>query len=72
MKKEMKHIFIVNKFSAGKKLNGISKQIEIACKELNIDYLIEYISKDFATEDIFKKYQETEYIIIAVRRRWNS
>jgi len=66
----MKHIFILNKFSANKKLNTIFPKIENVCRELDIDYLIEYISKENLIEDILKKYKETENIIIAVRRRW--
>ena len=67
----MRHVFIVNKFSLNKKLDTISERIKEVCQELQIDYVIETISKDNSMKDALKKYLDTQNIIIAVRRRWN-
>ena len=67
----MKHVFIVNKFSLNKRLDTISEKIKGVCQELQIDYVIETISKDNLMKDALKKYLDTQNIIIAVRRRWN-
>ena len=68
----MKHVFIVNKFSLNKRLDTISEKIKGVCQELQIDYVIETISKDNLMKDALKKYLDTQNIIIAVRRRRNS
>ena len=68
----MKHVFIVNKFSANKHIHIILENIKIACNEMNIDYFIEYVTDDIHVENILENYQDTEDIIIAVRGRWNS
>ena len=68
----MKHVFIVNKFSLNKRLDTISEKIKGVCKELQIDYVIETISKDNLMKDALKKYLDTQNIIIAVRRRRNN
>ena len=67
----MRHVFIVNKFSLNKRLDTISEKIKGVCQELQIDYVIETISKD-NLKDALKKYLDTQNIIIAVRRRRNS
>lgn len=68
----MKHVFIVNKFSLNKRLGTISEKIKGVCQELQIDYVIETISKDNLMKDALKKYLDTQNIIIAVRRRRNN
>ena len=68
----MRHVFIVNKFSLNKKLDTISERIKEVCQELQIDYVIETISKDNSMKDALKKYLDTQNIIIAVRRRRNN
>ena len=68
----MKYVFIVNKFSLNKRLDTISEKIKGVCKELQIDYVIETISKDNLMKDALKKYLDTQNIIIAVRRRRNN
>lgn len=68
----MKHVFIVNKFSLNKRLDTISEKIKGVCQELQIDYVIEKISKDNLMKDALKKYLDTQNIIIAVRRRRNN
>ena len=68
----MRHVFIVNKFSLNKKLDTISEKIKGVCQELQIDYVIETISKDNLMKDALKKYLDTQNIIIAVRRRRNN
>lgn len=68
----MKHVFIVNKFSLNKRLDTISEKIKEVCQELQIDYVIETISKDNSMKDALKKYLDTQNIIIAVRRRRNN
>lgn len=68
----MKHVFIVNKFSLNKRLDTISEKIKEVCQELQIDYVIEKISKDNLMKDALKKYLDTQNIIIAVRRRRNN
>ena len=67
----MRHVFIVNKFSLNKSLDTISEKIKGVCQELQIDYVIETISKDNPMKDALKKYLNSKNIIIAVRRRWN-
>ena len=68
----MKHVFIVNKFSLNKRLDTISEKIKEVFQELQIDYVIEKISKDNLMKDALKKYLDTQNIIIAVRRRRNN
>ena len=68
----MRHVFIVNKFSLNKRLDTISEKIKGVCQELQIDYVIETISKDNSMKDALKKYLDTQNIIIAVRRRRNN
>ena len=68
----MIHVFIVNKFSLNKRLDTISEKIKGVCQELQIDYVIETISKDNLMKDALKKYLDTQNIIIAVRRRRNN
>ena len=68
----MKHVFIVNKFSLNKRLDTIAEKIKEVCQELQIDYVIETISKDNSMKDALKKYLDTQNIIIAVRRRRNN
>lgn len=68
----MKHVFIVNKFSLNKRLDTISEKTKGVCQELQIDYVIETISKDNLMKDALKKYLDTQNIIIAVRRRRNN
>ena len=68
----MRHVFIVNKFSLNKRLDTISEKIKGVCQELQIDYVIETISKDNLMKDELKKYLDTQNIIIAVRRRRNN
>ena len=70
--KTMRHVFIVNKFSLNKRLDTISEKIKEVCQELQIDYVIETISKDNLMKDALKKYLDTQNIIIAVRRRRNN
>ena len=50
----MKHVFIVNKFSLNKRLDTISEKIKGVCQELQIDYVIETISKDNLMKDALK------------------
>ncbi len=68
----MRHVFIINKFSLNKRLDTISEKIKGVCQELQIDYVIETISKDNLMKDALKKYLDTQNIIIAVRRRRNN
>lgn len=68
----MRHVFIINKFSLNKRLDTISEKIKEVCQELQIDYVIETISKDNSMKDALKKYLDTQNIIIAVRRRRNN
>ena len=68
----MRHVFIVNNFSLNKRLDTISEKIKGVCQELQIDYVIETISKDNLMKDALKKYLDTQNIIIAVRRRRNN
>ena len=68
----MRHVFIVNKFSLNKRLDTISEKIKEVCQELQIDYVIEIISKDNPMQDALKKYLDTKNIVIAVRRRRNN
>lgn len=68
----MRHVFIVNKFSLNKRLDTISEKIKEVCQELQIDYVIEKISKYNLMKDALKKYLDTQNIIIAVRRRRNN
>ena len=68
----MRHVFIVNKFSLNKRLDTISEKIKEVCQELQIEYVIEKISKDNLMKDALKKYLDTQNIIIAVRRRRNN
>ena len=68
----MRHVFIVNKFSLNKRLDTISEKIKGVCQELQIEYVIETISKDNLMKDALKKYLDTQNIIIAVRRRRNN
>lgn len=63
----MKHIFIINKYTLNKKLDIVSKKIEKACKELNINYTLEIICDKNQTEEALKKYLNSENIIIGVR-----
>lgn len=51
----MRHVFIVNKFSLNKRLDTISEKIKEVCQELQIDYVIEKISKDNLMKDALKK-----------------
>lgn len=50
----MRHVFIVNKFSLNKRLDTISEKIKEVCQELQIDYVIEKISKDNLMKDALK------------------
>ena len=50
----MRHVFIVNKFSLNKRLDTISEKIKGVCQELQIDYVIETISKDNLMKDALK------------------
>lgn len=68
----MRHVFIVNKFSLNKRLDTISEKIKEVCQKIQIDYVIETISKDNLMKDALKKYLDTQNIIIAVRRRRNN
>jgi hypothetical protein len=68
----MRHVFMVNKFSLNKRLDTIAEKIKEVCQELQIDYVIETISKDNLMKDALKKYLDTQNIIIAVRRRRNN
>ena len=68
----MRHVFIINKFSLNKRLDTISEKIKEVCQELQIDYVIETISKDNSMKDALKKYLDTQNIIIAVRRGRNN
>lgn len=62
----MKYIFIINSFTVGKKINNLCEKIEIYCNSNKLDYLIEINDVENSTDDILKKYNKTNYIIIAV------
>lgn len=62
----MKHIFLINQFSLKKQTSKIEKKIISLCKKLNLEYKIEINSATFSTEDILKKYVNSQNIIICV------
>lgn len=61
----MKHIFIINQFSIGKK-NYLEKKIINACEKLKLEYVIEKNDNKNSTEQIIEKYKKGKNIIIAI------
>ena len=61
----MKHVFILNSFS-DYNINRVANKIIMACVNKGYDYVIEENNKEHSTEDILKKYQNTNYNIYAV------
>ena len=61
----MRYIFIINKYSTND-IEFIYNQICYVCQSLGINYVIELNQLNNPTEDILKKYQDTENIIMAV------
>ena len=62
----MKHIFLINSYTVREKVNEVKGKIKDYCHENKIDYKIEVNGNGLETEDILKKYQKTNHIIIAV------
>ena len=62
----MKHIFLINSYTVKEKVKELKEQIKDYCHQNKIDYKIEVNGNGLETEDILKKYQKTNYIIIAV------
>ena len=62
----MRHIFILNSFTLKEHLDKVSKRIDDYCKKEKIDYIIESNSPSCDTEDIVRKYKDSESIIIPV------
>lgn len=62
----MKHIFLINSYTVREKVNEVKEKIKDYCHENKIDYKIEVNGNGLETEDILKKYQKTNHIIIAV------
>lgn len=62
----MKHVFLINSFTIGKKINKVKESIENVCKNMNIDFLIEINDEVHSTEQILQKYKNAENIILAV------
>lgn len=62
----MKHIFLINSYTVREKVDEVKEKIQEYCHENKMDYKIEVNGNGKETEDILKKYQKTNYIIIAV------
>lgn len=62
----MKHIFLINSFTIGKKSELLIQRINSVCKNNSIDYIIEIINDKNSTEEISDKYKDSENIILAV------
>lgn len=62
----MRHIFILNSFTLKDELQEVINKIKDYCKQEKINYIIESNSPTCATEDIVKKYKDSENIIIPV------
>ena len=60
-----RYIFILNSFGSNNNKYIIST-IKTVCSNLGINYMIECNSPNFSTEEIVKKYSNTENIIVAV------
>lgn len=61
----MKYIFLLNSFGK-RNIKDIYQKIDVAAKNLNIDYKIEVNSDNQSTEEILEKYKDTKNIIVAV------
>lgn len=62
----MKHIFLINSYAIKNDVDILKNNITEYCKNNKIDYKIEINGNGLETEDILKKYQKTNYIIIAI------
>ena len=62
----MKRLFIVNESAGRGKCKKIIPNIEKACKDRDIDFKIEYISKERSGYDIALEYKDKEYVIYVV------
>ena len=62
----MKYIFVINSFTIKEKSDELCQKITEYCKNKKIDYKIEINSNTKSVEDILKKYQKSQDIIIAV------
>ena len=62
----MKYVFIINKFTVMNRLDYLCERIKLYCNNNNIDYIIEVNSLVNSTENILKKYKNTNYIIFSV------
>ena len=62
----MKHVFLINKFSLKEDTDKVTQRIIDVAKEMNLDFRIESNSEDWSTEDILRKYQDRNDIIICI------
>lgn len=62
----MKYIFVINSFTIKEKSDELCQKKTEYCKNKKIDYKIEINSNTKSVEDILKKYQRSQDIIIAV------
>ena len=62
----MKYVFIVNSFTLGNKCKIICNKIEKYCMDKKLDYVIEINDTNNSTENIIKKYKNSDNIIFAV------
>ncbi len=62
----MKHIFILNSFSLKKRTLEIENRISKAAKKLKLEFIIETNSENISTEEIIKKYANSQNVIYAV------
>ncbi len=62
----MKYIFLVNQFSLKKKTDKVINKLQRVSDELKLDYVIEKNSNDRTTEEILKKYEKGQNIIMAI------
>ena len=62
----MKYVFLINQFSLKKQTEEIKKRIIIICEKLHLDYIIEVNSPTMSTEEILKKYVDSQNYILCV------
>ena len=62
----MKYVFILNETAGKGRCKKILPNIEKECKQRNLEYDIQYITKDITGAEIAKKYKDEENIIYVV------
>ncbi len=62
----MKYVFLINSFSLKDKTLEMIKKVDSVCQKRKLEYVIESNSLELSTEDILKKYQNQECVIMAM------